>query len=237
MRIAVIHGQMDKGNTYHMTKLFLDALTDEETVIKEYFLPKDAPSFCVGCHNCILEGENQCPHADTIRPIVEEIEASNLIIIDSACHVMGMTGQMKTFLDHLSYRWMSHRPLADMFSKTGLVISASDGMGCRRVCRDLARNLIYMGVPRVYHFGRNLGPMTWEEVPERKKERLRKEVETIAGSVHDHIGNEAPGLKTYLMFSYMKFTQRSNTWNPRDKAHWKQTGWLSGKNPWDHLDK
>lgn len=232
MRIAMIHGQADQENTYQLTRLFIDALTTEGTVVKEYFMPKDAPTFCIGCRTCILEGEKRCRNADMVRPIVEEIEAADLIILSSSCYGMGMTGAMKTFLDHMSYRWMSHRPHAEMFRKTGLVISTSQIRGWRRVCRDLARNLLFMGVPRVYHFGGNLGYSSWDEIPEMKKERLQRRARMIAESIRHNIGIEEAGLKSYLVFTYMKHRQRKNDWNPRDKAHWKQHGWLSGKDPW-----
>lgn len=234
MRIAVIHGQVDQEKTYQATRLFMDALTTEETVLKEYFMSEDGPEFCTICRTCFLEGNKECRDADAVRPIVEEIEAADLIILSSSTVDMGMTKAMKAFLDHMSYRWISHRPHAEMFKKTGLVISTSKESGWRQVCRDLARNLLYMGVPRVYHFGRNLNYPSWDEVPFRKKEKLRRRARMIAESIQHNIGIEEAGLKSYLLFTYMKYRQRKNNWNPLDKAHWKQNGWLSGRDPWAH---
>ncbi len=124
MRITVLHGQMHRGSTYNITRLFLDKLSDENTEITEFFMPKDAPAFCIGCFSCFTKGGSHCPHADTILPIVKAIEDADLLILESPCYVLGMTGQLKTFLDHMGYRWMSHRPHPKMFSKVGLVICA-----------------------------------------------------------------------------------------------------------------
>ena len=56
MKITVIHGQSHKGVTYKMTHTVLEFLMSSEDELKEFFLPKDGPGFCVGCNNCFLKG-------------------------------------------------------------------------------------------------------------------------------------------------------------------------------------
>ena len=56
MKITVIHGQGHKGITYKMTKTVLDFLAEDDDEINEFFLPKDGPSFCVGCNTCFMKG-------------------------------------------------------------------------------------------------------------------------------------------------------------------------------------
>ena len=48
MIITVIHGAMHKGITYSMTKAVLDKLGNDNE-IHEFFMPADAPGYCVGC--------------------------------------------------------------------------------------------------------------------------------------------------------------------------------------------
>ena len=57
MKITVIHGQSHKGVTYKMTHTVLEFLMSSEDELKEFFLPKDGPGFCVGCNNFFLKGE------------------------------------------------------------------------------------------------------------------------------------------------------------------------------------
>ena len=61
-----------------------------------------------------------------------------------------MSGQLKTFLDHLAYRWMAHRPYPKIFNKVGLVVSTAAGAGTKKVTKSLSDNLFYWGVPKIY---------------------------------------------------------------------------------------
>lgn len=40
MKITVIHGQMHKGVTYHLTWAVLERMMNPEDEIREFFLPK-----------------------------------------------------------------------------------------------------------------------------------------------------------------------------------------------------
>ena len=54
MIITVIHGAMHKGITYSMTKAVLDKLGNDNE-IHEFFMPADAPGYCVGCYSCFMK--------------------------------------------------------------------------------------------------------------------------------------------------------------------------------------
>jgi multimeric flavodoxin WrbA len=232
MKIVVLHGQMHKGSTYNITKLFLDKLSDENTEIAEFFLPKHMPSYCVGCFNCFMKGEDQCPHSGAVQPIAKAIEEADLLILESPCYVFGMSGQLKTFLDHMAYRWMSHRPHPKMFSKVGLVISTAAGIGTKKVTKALQDNLFYWGVPKIYRYGKSVGALSWETVNAEKKSQIEREVNQIAGKISRQLGRAKPGLKTKAMFKIMRMNQKANNWNDTDKGHWIKNGWLDASRPW-----
>ncbi len=232
MKITVLHGQMHKGSTYNITKLFLEKLTDKNTEIKEFFMPKHAPSFCVGCFKCFTEGEEKCPHADTVQPVAKAIEEADLVIIESPCYALGMSGQLKTFLDHMSYRWMPHRPHPRMFSKVGLVISTAAGTGTRKVTKALQDNLFYWGVPIIYRYGKNVSASSFESVKPEKKSQIEKDVTKISAKIVNQLGRVKPGIKTKAMFQLMRLSQKSNNWNPTDKEYWLKQGWLGRVKPW-----
>lgn len=232
MRIVVLHGQMHKGSTYNITRLFLDRLSDENTEINEFFMPRDAPSFCIGCYNCFEKGESQCPHADTVQPVAKAIEEADLLILESPCYVLGMTGQLKTFLDHMGYRWMVHRPHPKMFGKVGLVISTAAGAGAKRVTKALRDHLFHWGVPQVYRYGKNVGASSWETVKPETKLRIEKDADRIAAKMLKRLGRAKPGVKTKALFEAMRMSQKANDWNPTDKEYWLRNGWLDGHRPW-----
>lgn len=232
MKIVVLHGQMHKGSTYNITKLFLKNLADENTKVTEFFMPEDTPPFCIGYFNCFIKDEEKCPHSDRVQPIVKVIDESDMIILESPCYVYGMSGQLKTFLDHLAYRWMAHRPHPEMFGKVGLVISTAAGAGAKRVTKSLKDNLFYWGVSKVYRFDKNIGASSWETVKQEKKTRIEKEVKKLSRQILKQIGQSKPGIKTKLMFMIMRMGQKVNDWNPTDKEFWLKNGWLESNRPW-----
>ncbi|GFP75604.1 flavodoxin family protein [Clostridium fungisolvens] len=232
MKIVVLHGQMHKGSTYNITKLFLDKFSDKNPEITEFFMPKHTPGFCVGCFNCFTKGEDACPHADKVQPVVKIMEEADLIILESPCYVFGMSGQLKTFLDHMGYRWMPHRPHEKMFSKIGLVISTAAGAGAKKVTKDLKNNLFYWGVPKTYCYANNVGASSWETVKPEKKRQIESEVTKLVEKISREVCNVRPGIKTKAMFRIMKLSQKSNDWNATDKEYWIKKGWLNGKKPW-----
>lgn len=100
MKVTVIYGNGRRGTTWRLTRLFLESLAGAE--ITEFFLPRDFGSACTGCMRCVLEAEGLCPHAGELAPILAALEQSDLIVLASPVYAMGMSGAMKSFLDHLA---------------------------------------------------------------------------------------------------------------------------------------
>ena len=234
MNIAVVHGQQHRGSTYHCTHMVLDRLAERkgELRVSEFFLPGDGPAPCIGCGRCFTEGEDRCPHAAKVQPIARALADADLIIFDSPCYVFGMTGQLKTLMDHLGYRWMSHRPHPAMFRKTGLAISTAAGAGTSKVTKALKTNLFYWGVPRIYRWGANVAAVNWESVKPGKKEELERHAARLADRIARRKPGRRPSLKTRLMFAIMRLNQKRNDWNPRDLGHWQERGWMEKGRPW-----
>ncbi|MDW7656907.1 MAG: DUF4003 family protein, partial [Bacillota bacterium] len=141
MEITMIHGQRHKGSTYHAARSLADKITLADTTVHEFFMPTNGPDFCVGCYGCILKGEEKCPHAAQVQPIIAAMCRSEVIILDSPTYCYEMTGQLKTLLDHFAYLWLSHRPRGEMFRKIGVVISTAAGAGAGVVTKSLARQM------------------------------------------------------------------------------------------------
>lgn len=140
MKIVVIHGQSHRGVTYHMTCAVLDHIRGPKD-IRTFFLPADGPDCCVGCNQCFLKGEEHCPQADKVRPIMTAMEEVDLIVLTSPNYCMEMSGAMKVLLDHFAYRWVTHRPHGAMFTKVGLTVSSSAGAPANHTTKSLAKQL------------------------------------------------------------------------------------------------
>lgn len=233
MTITIIHGQQHKGSTYHITEILKERLTEgSETVVHEYFMPKDTPEYCVGCFRCILKGEENCYQSEKALKILDSMLMSDVIIFDSPTYCIEMTGQLKTLFDHYGYMWMPHRPRKEMFSKIGVAISTAAGSGARNVTKSMARQMFWWGVPRIYRLSFNVNASCWDDVPEKKRERIIKRTQETADSIKKKIGRAKPGFKTRLMFNVMRKIQQSNTWNMTDRDYWEKNGWLKKDRPW-----
>ncbi|MDD3840524.1 MAG: NAD(P)H-dependent oxidoreductase [Clostridia bacterium] len=232
MKITIIHGQGHKGSTYHITDMMRSNVLTDDTIVDEYFMPKDSPDFCIGCYRCFNKGEECCPHADQVQTIVKSIRESDLIMINSPAYCLEMTGQLKTLFDHLGYMWLAHRPNDQMFNKVAVVISTAAGSGAKRVTRSLAKQMFWLGVPVVYQFSYNVNASSWEEVPDKIKRSIINEIPPLALKIKKKIGHAKPGMKLKLMFSIMRMMQKSNNWNMKDRDYWQKQGWLGKERPW-----
>lgn len=234
MKIVMIHGQGHKGVTYTMSQCVLNYLKEEDTEVKEFFLTKDGPGFCVGCNNCFLKGEEYCPEASKVQPIMQAMEWADIIMLDTPNYCMEMSGAMKALLDHFAYRWVTHRPHPSMFQKVGITLSSSAGAPPNGTVKSLAKQLKWMCVPMVYSFPFVSNAMGIGDLSERKSREMEREAAKLAGKVkkavnHKHVGGRIK--LQFLLFRSMQMGEKS-AWNPKDTDWWKEQGWLEKKTPW-----
>lgn len=237
MEITIIHGQMHKGSTYHITDMLKSRLADEDAVVHEFYMPKDAPGYCVGCFQCILKGEKFCPEAEKVQKIAEAMFKSQVIIVDSPTYCFEMTGQLKTMFDHFAFLWMSHRPQGEMFSKIGVVVTTAAGAGSKNVTKSIRKQLFWWGIPKTHSLTFNVNASAWEEVQEKVKRKIDLEVEETSQRIKSEVGKSKPNIKTKLIFSVMRKMQSFNTWNRIDKEHWANNHWLEKARPWHKIGK
>lgn len=230
MKIIVLHGQMHRGSTWHITQAVLARLPGAD--IQEFYLPKDGPDFCAGCFSCFYKGEEHCPHAAAMTPLLQAVDGADVLVFDSPCYVMGMSGQLKAFFDHMGFRFMVHRPEASMFGKVGLCISTAAGGGADRATKDMARSLFFWGVAKTFRYAQNVGASSWEEVKPALKQKIERNAARLAARVARAAGHAQPGLKSRALFAVMRATQKGNDWNPLDRDFWESRGWLGAARPW-----
>ena len=234
MKIIVIHGQGHKGVTYGITSEVLKNLCREEDTVTEFFLPKDGPDFCYGCFTCFMKGEENCPSADKVQPIAKAMEESDIIILDSPNYVMEMSGSMKNLMDHLAYRWITHRPHASMFKKTGIVICSSAGAPPITPVKSMAKQLRWMGVPKVYKLGMICMAAPGEDLKPKIKVNMQKKAGKIAAKARKTAMHAHPGIREKMEFKIFRNMQSSPdaAWNPMDRDWWVNQGWTKDVKPW-----
>lgn len=232
MEITIIHGQAHKGSTYHITDLIKENITDSGTNVHEYFMIKDTPGYCIGCFNCIKDGEQYCPHADKVQEIASSMIKSEIIIIDSPTYCYEMTGQLKTLFDHFGYMWMSHRPRKEMFNKIGIAVSSAAGAGAKNVVKSIERQMFWWGIPKVYKISANVSAMRWDEVSEKNRIKITNDIKSMSSSIKNTIGSVKPNIKMKFLFNIMRKMHIGNDWNITDRNYWDNNKWLGSIRPW-----
>ena len=230
MKITVINGNQRHGSTWNCKELFLRELAGYEGVeTKEFTLPKDLPHFCVGCFSCFSNGEQTCPHRESVSPIVAALEEADLFIFTSPIYAMDVSGPMKSLLDHLCFMWMSHRPNPRMFRKVGLIITTTAGAGSSHARKTLKCSLRFWGVNRIFSFNPSVSAMKWDDVKPEKKAKLeqiiKKQSLRIARAV-ENAGHAPRNPVSSILFRIMRSMMKKNTWNLYDRSHWERNGWL-----------
>ena len=237
MNIVVINGTEKHGVTYRLKEIFLSEFKGN-AAITEYYLPKDCPSFCNGCVNCVLRGESTCKDAEKIGNIEKSLLKADLIIMTSPAYVFHATGAMKTFLDHFAYRWMPHRPAAEMFGKRAVILTQCLGSGAKAAAKDIKHSLSWWGISKIGLFTDTLmGNIVWEKLSEKKQTQLTKKIKSLSQKFA-HIDYTRPAhtnLITKFKFSFCRVMQKSlHKSDPEylDGQYWAQQGWLGNVRPW-----
>lgn len=120
-KIAVVLGCRKNGNTEEIVNYFISSLEKYTAIEKDYIYLYDySIPFCVGCHNCIFEGEEKCSASKIVKEIEEKILLADGIILASPGYMFSVTAIMKNFLDHVAYN--CHRP--KYFGKQVYILSS-----------------------------------------------------------------------------------------------------------------
>ncbi len=231
MKITVLNGNMRHGSTWNSMNMLVGEISKRcETEVTEFFLPRDMPHFCAGCFSCLLKGEETCPHASSVAPILTAILDADLIILTSPVYAMDVSGALKALLDHLCFMWMSHRPDPRMFGKVGVVITTTAGAGLGHTVKTMKNSLTFWGVKKVYAMKNAVAASKWEDVREETKAKIQKQAEVAARKIVKSAGHtgkvSSPLFRTFFM-GMMRGMMRKNTWNPTDRKHWVQQGWIN----------
>lgn len=230
MNIALIHGHMRKGSTYNISRTLIDKIYGV-TEVNELFIPGLIKNGCIGCYSCI-EDETRCPFYTEKAKIMRVIEEADLLLFTTPTYCMGPSSQMKQFMDLTFTYWMSHKPRATMFNKRAVVISTCAGAGSKKAIEPIARMLFYWGVPAVHRYGLSVQAMSWDGVPNKKKDKIENDMAKLARK----LSTKKPprvGLKSRFIFNMMGMMQKAHMGSgEKEREYWEDMGWLGKERPW-----
>ena len=147
MKILIIHGSPRRGNTWNIVNRVREKINKEIDVNYEIIeLSKMKIPMCTGCFNCILKSEEKCPHYESIKYINNKIDWCDAMIITSPVYSLQVSGQLKNFLDHMSYNF--HRP--KYFNKKALIITTTAGVNAKEISNYINEVLTFWGINTTY---------------------------------------------------------------------------------------
>lgn len=236
MKITVINGTEKHGVTYRIKEIFLQSFQSADVV--EFYLPKDCPSFCVGCTSCFMKGENTCKDFNYIHKIEKSLIESDLIVMTSPAYVMHVTGAMKSLLDHFAYRWMPHRPTPEMFGKRAVIITQCIGAGAKSTAKDIKHSLSWWGISKIGVFnGALMSDIIWDNLSKKKRNMLTKKINKLAVRFAkiNYAKSAHTKFNTKIKFIFCRLIQkkvRKNGAAGLDNEYWYNNGWLGRSRPW-----
>lgn len=237
MKITVINGTEKHGVTYKLKEQFLLNFRSVAE-ITEFYLPKDCPAFCVGCTSCFMRGEDTCKDYSYINVIEKSLLQADLIVMTSPAYVMHATGAMKALLDHFAYRWMPHRPAAEMFGKRAVIITQCLGAGAKSAANDIKQSLSWWGISKIGVFRCALmSDIVWNNLPEKKRKRLKNKIKKLARKFKRIDYSKPAHTKTIIKikFKLCRLIQkrvRQKGIAGLDNQYWHENGWLNKSRPW-----
>lgn len=226
MKILVIMGSPQKGNTYRATKKIEEFMQSMGNVQFEYLMLKDANlSQCRGCFVCFLKGEEYCPCKDDAPLIEQKMHAADGVIFASPVYGMNVSGLMKLFVDRLSY--IFHRPR--FFEKKALLLSTTGALGLKEVLNYLKLVASIWGFEVSSSIGLVTPPVS---VPEKHNHENKRKLEKAAFEFYNSLQKKrhTPTLKDILVFRAQKASfDELGLSSPADYTYWKEKGWLNPK--------
>lgn len=109
-RIPVVIGVLGSphrhGNTERLLEAFLTGATEAGGASEKIILTKLSYSSCKGCNACHKTGD--CILNDDIPDIFPRLLAADCIALSSPIYTMGITTELKGFIDRAHYLWVRH---------------------------------------------------------------------------------------------------------------------------------
>nr|WP_319539951.1 flavodoxin family protein [uncultured Methanospirillum sp.] len=107
--IGVLGSPHRHGNTEILLDTFLKGATEAGADTEKVILSRLTYSSCKGCNACHKTGE--CILKDDVHPVFERMLSADCLAISSPIYTMGITTELKGFIDRAHYIWVRHYKL------------------------------------------------------------------------------------------------------------------------------
>jgi len=169
----------------------------------EFFLPKDLPAFCLGCHLCLGGMFEKCPNTQYVAPILDAIITADALLFATPHYgACSMTGAIKNLFDHIDFLVLPVSPRAEIFDKKAFLITT--GSGSAAALKPITKALKHWGINRVNSLGIRMHTNKWDNMKKAKHEKHEKALRQSARSLY-FAKKKRPYLSTILFYHASKF--------------------------------
>jgi multimeric flavodoxin WrbA len=113
MKLIAICGSARKhGNTATMLHQVIEGAKSAGAVGTEFVNLFDLNyKDCIGCYACKLKNSKSfghCMQNDELKPLLERIEQSDVIVLGSPIYYGNLSGQVRSFIDRLLFQYLDY---------------------------------------------------------------------------------------------------------------------------------
>jgi multimeric flavodoxin WrbA len=231
MHILVVNGSpKGKGNTYKVTQMLEQAMKKRDSSIEfEYLhLRQSNLKGCLGCYQCLAEGEEHCPLKDDRANIEASMQKADAVIFANPVYVINVPWTFKNFLDRFAY--ICHRPR--FYGKKAFVLSTTGSLGTGIVNAICKYSIGSWGFEVAGSFGAITTAGISDEDKIKQWKKIEKNLEKISEKFVKALRNKkVPKAGFFKLFAFR--LQRAAFGNAdrlkADYKYWKSMGWLDEK--------
>lgn len=222
MKVLVVMGSPRKGNTSRAAERIRELMQAGGTVEFEYLWLRDVDLLpCRGCAVCVGKGEEYCPNRDDMPAIVQKMHTTDGIILASPVYSWMVPGQLKVFIDRLSYTM--HRPR--FYDKKALILVT--GMLSTGLVEDYLTRVARFWAVEVAGTAGLITPPTVSARTQEKNERILEKAAASFFLALQPGRRTSPRLRQIFMFRAGRaLVDEQADETPVDHRYWKEHGWL-----------
>lgn len=222
-KVTAFIGSAQKRATYRAVLEFeknLKRLGDVDFEV--VFLSERNLQFCRGCVQCFNKGEALCPLKDDRDMLMEKLERSDGVVFATPSYAFQVSACMKNFLDRTAF--LFHRP-----RYFGKAFTAVVTMGMP-VGGKIRKYLESSGANMGFHVVKGSCLWTLAPMTAAREEKLKREMERLAGRFHRALRREAPPTPSLLQLLQFRFSRtgiRVSAVKYHDYDHFRDAGWFA----------
>ena len=216
--LAIVSSRKGReSNTYKISKILLDRLIEQTTDISyDIITPNEyLINNCLSCNNCFTNGICAQDQKDDMSKIKGMIEDSNFIILGTPVFAHNVSGDMKAFIDRISY-WLHIYKLNNKFSAT---ITTSTSNGNLYVNNYLKKVLTLMGTYNIF----DIEFTTVEPNLFQDDNFMTNELNNYINTIKTHL--DSMDFKSNIMqenaFQHLKFSIQEYPHNNAEYKYWE----------------